>query len=121
MYISCMVYVITSNNEFEKLKAVLNAEIRELKKEVKPIHSLTFNQTIQRKIELINSTLETIESNPSMTMQELVDLIEYRIEGEERELDDSTSVFETDKIFIELRILEWIRLTVREVGQLMLM
>jgi hypothetical protein len=56
-----------------------------------------------------------------MTMQELADLIDYRIEGEERELDDAKSVFETDKIFIELRILEWIRFTVRKIGQLMLM
>jgi hypothetical protein len=121
VYISCMVYVLTSNNEFEKLKAVLNAEIKGLEKEIKPIHSLTFNQTIQRKIELINSTLETIESNPCMTMQELADLIDYRIEGEERELDDATSIFETDKNFIELRILEWIRFTVRKIGQLMSM
>jgi hypothetical protein len=116
-----MVYVLTSNNEFEKLKATLNAEIKGLEKEIKPTHSLTFNQTVQRKIELINSTLETIESNPCMTMQELADLIDYRIEGEERELDDAKSVFETDKIFIELRILEWIRFTVRKIGQLMLM
>jgi uncharacterized protein YlxW (UPF0749 family) len=52
-----MVYVLTSNNEFEKLKATLNAEIKGLEKEIKPTHSLTFNQTVQRKIELINSTL----------------------------------------------------------------
>ena len=116
-----MVYVLTSNNGFEKLKAVLDAEIKELEIEIKPIHTLTLNQTIQRKIELINSTLETIESNPCMTMQELADLIDYRIEGEERELDDSTSIFETDKIFIELRILEWIGLAIRKVGQPMLM
>jgi hypothetical protein len=56
-----------------------------------------------------------------MTMQELADLIDYRIEGKERELDDSTSIFETDKIFIELRILEWIGLAIRKVGQPMLM
>jgi hypothetical protein len=38
-----MVYVLTLNNGFEKLKAALDAEIKELEKEIKPIHTLTLN------------------------------------------------------------------------------
>jgi hypothetical protein len=55
-----------------------------------------------------------------MTIQELSDLIDYRIEGEERELDGAETVPETERILNEIRILEWIRFTVRKVGELVL-
>jgi hypothetical protein len=115
-----MVYILTSNDELQELNVRLTAEIQGLEKEINRQHSPAFNGIIERKIELINNTLDMIESNPNIPIQELADLIDYRIDGEERELDDATTVFETDRIFNEIRILEWIRFTVRKVGQLLL-
>jgi len=66
---------------------------------------------------LINWTLDTIESNPSMTLQELEGLIDYRIESSERELDDAQTREETDRIFDEVRILDWIMFMIRTAMQ----
>lgn len=115
-----MVTVLTLDDEFQELKTRLVAEIKGLENEINR-QRLPSYHIIERKIQLINSTLDTIESNPNLTMQELSDLIEYRIDGEERELDDAETVPETERILNEIRILEWIRFIVRKVGQLMLM
>lgn len=66
---------------------------------------------------MINWTLDTIESNPSMTLQELEGLIDYRIESSERELDDAQTREETDRIFVEVRILDWIMFMIRTAMQ----
>lgn len=99
-----MVYVITSNDEFQELKTKLIAEIKGLENEINRQHLPSYH-IIERKIQLINSTLDTIEANPNMTMQELSDLIDYRIESEETELDDisrlSDSSFEGVRQFDE--------------------
>ncbi len=89
------------------------------------VKSTTYNfldmvYVLRSKNGMINWTLDTIESNPNMTIQELADLIDYRIEGNEREIDNAETRDELDWVFNELTILEWIRSTVRTVGQLMM-
>jgi hypothetical protein len=110
-----MVYVLRSKNELAELKRRLIHEIVGLENEAN-----RFQDHISKKISMINWTLDTIESNPNMTMQELADLIDYRIEGNEREIGNAETRDELDWVFNELTILEWIRSTVRMVGQLMM-
>jgi hypothetical protein len=106
-----MVYVQTSKDKLQDLKERLIIEIVELQKEVN-----NSSNPVEKKISMINWTLDTIDSNPNMTIQELADLIEYRVEGAEREIDNAESKDELNWIFDEIRILEGIRSTVRTVG-----
>ena len=106
-----MVYVQTSKDKLENLKERLIIEIVEQQKKVN-----NSSNPFEKKISMINWTLDTIDSNPSMTIQELADLIEYRVEGIEREIDNAESKDELTWIFDEIRILEGIRSTVRTVG-----
>jgi hypothetical protein len=106
-----MVYVQTSKDKLENLKERLIIEIVEQQKKVN-----NSSNPVEKKISMINWTLDTIDSNPNMTTQELADLIEYRVEGIEREIDNAESKDELAWIFDEIRILEGIRSTVRTVG-----
>lgn len=115
-----MVYVLRSKDELAELKRRLIHEIIGLENEANRFQDHFSNVTTDKKISMINWTLDTMESNPNITIQELADLIDYRIEGNERELDNSETRDELDYVFNELRILEWIRSTVRMVGQLMI-
>ena len=106
-----MVYVQTSKDKLENLKERLIIEIVEQQKKVN-----NSSNPVEKKISMINWTLDTMDSNPNMTIQELADLIEYRVEGIEREIDNAESKDELTWIFDEIRILEGIRSTVRTVG-----
>ena len=99
-----MVYVQRSEDKLKELKERLILEIIELQKEM----NNSPNQ-LDKKISLINWTLDTIETTPKVTIEELVDLIEYRVEGIEREIGNAESKDELDWIFDEIRILEGIR------------
>jgi len=106
-----MVYVQTSKDKLENLKERLIIEIVEQQNKVN-----NSSNPVEKKISMINWTLDTIDSNPNMTIQELADLIEYRVEGIEREIDNAESKVELTWIFDEIKILEGIRSTVRTVG-----
>ena len=106
-----MVYVQTSKDKLENLKERLIIEIVEQQKKVN-----NSSNPVEKKIGMINWTLDTMDSNPNMTIQELADFIEYRVEGIEREIDNAESKDELTWIFDEIRILEGIRSTVRTVG-----
>ena len=106
-----MVYVQRSEDKLKELKGRLILEIIELQKEM----NNSPNQ-LDKKISLINWTLDTIETTPKVTIEELVDLIEYRVEGIEREIDNAESKDELDWIFDEIRILQGIRSSVRMIA-----
>lgn len=52
--------------------------------------------------------LSSIEANPGITLDELAVLVDQRLETEERAMNKSNDIFETDKIFNNIRILGWI-------------
>ena len=106
-----MVYVQRSEDKLKELKERLILEIIELQKEIN-----NNPNPLDKKISLINWTLDTIETTPKVTIEELVDLIEYRVEGIEREIDNAESKDELDWIFDEIRILEGIRSSVRMIA-----
>ena len=108
---------LSHTNELQVLERRLASEIEGATKKISPLHNLAYNHSVNKKIELINWTLDTIESNPSMTLQELEGLIDYRIESSERELDDAQTREETDRIFGEVRILDWVMFMIRTAMQ----
>jgi hypothetical protein len=116
-----MVYVLKSNGQLEELKRRLVREIAGLERESNRVQNRpsSFNIIVDKKISLINWILDIIESNSRITIEELADHIDYRIEGVEREIDDA-EIGELDWIFDELKILDWIRSAVRMVGQIMM-
>lgn len=108
---------LSHTSELQVLERRLASEIEGATKIISPLNNLTYNHSVNKKIELINWTLDTIESNPSMTLEELEGLIDYRIESSERELDDAQTREETDRIFDEVRILDWIMFMIRTAMQ----
>jgi hypothetical protein len=55
-----------------------------------------------------------LESNPSITTEELAALVERKLETEERALKNAKNVFDTEKKFVNLRILGWIKYLIIE-------
>lgn len=58
--------------------------------------------------------LGIIEANSTITLDELAALVDQRLEEQERAMDKSSNVFETDKIFNNVRILGWIKYLIIE-------
>ena len=75
---------------------------------------MLFHQIIETKISLLKEYLRIIEANPTITLDELSALVEKRLEEQERAMDKSNNVFETDKIFNNVRILGWIKYLIIE-------
>jgi hypothetical protein len=72
-------------------------------------HSVLFYQIIEKKISLLKEYLEVIEASPAIILDELAALVDQRLEEQERAMDKSNDLFETDKIFTNIRILGWIK------------
>ena len=90
-------------------------EIETLEKEfIYKDHNPTFYQIIEKKISFLKEYIGIIEANPSITLEELAALADQRLEEQERAMDKSNNVFETDKIFNNVRILGWIKYLIIE-------
>lgn len=55
-----------------------------------------------------------METNPTITVEELAGFVDHRLETQERALKNAKNVFETDKIFDSVRILGWIKYLIIE-------
>ena len=84
----------TLQKEIEESKTWLNREKKES----------TYKRDLKRRIELINWVLENIK-NPDI---QICILIESRMNEIILAINKTYSIFESDKLHSELRILEWI-------------
>ncbi|HEX5921863.1 MAG TPA: hypothetical protein VFY55_08825 [Nitrososphaeraceae archaeon] len=84
----------TLQKEIEESKTWLNREKEES----------TYKRNLKRRIELINWVLENIK-NPDI---QICILIESRMNEIILAINKTYSIFESDKLHSELRILEWI-------------
>ncbi|HEY7109390.1 MAG TPA: hypothetical protein VH415_08185 [Nitrososphaeraceae archaeon] len=110
-----MKYHLEWPTELQALEKKFLREIETLEKEfVFNDHSPVFYQIIETKIEFLKEYLGILEANTSITLAELAALVDQRLETEERAMDKSTNVFETDKIFNNVRILGWIKYLIIE-------
>ena len=64
----------------------------------------TYKRDLKKRIELVNWVLDNMR-NPSV---EICSLIESRINETIQEINKTNSIFESDKLHVELRILDWI-------------
>jgi hypothetical protein len=71
--------------------------------------SKTCNIIILKRIAFLKEFLGIIATNPSTTIEELDRLVDHKLETEERALKNAKNIFDTEKIFVNVRILGWIK------------
>ncbi len=108
-----MEYTFARTAELQQLERKLASESEGLRNNVRSVHNPRLKRSLKRNIELLNWTLQTIELNPNITIQELEILVDCKIESLEWELGDAQTRWQTDSIFYEIRTLEWILFTVK--------
>ena len=87
------------------LERILQNEIRESKKWLdRENDDSTYKRDLEKRIELINWVLENMK-NPGV---EICGLIESKMNQIILEINQTYSIFESDKLHSELRILDWI-------------
>jgi hypothetical protein len=78
-------------------------EIECSKKEFHLKHAPFFTAIVQTRIPSLKEILGIIEINVNITIKELVALVDHKLEVEERALDNSYNVFDTDRIFTKCK------------------
>ena len=76
-----MEYVFARIKEVQQLERKLASESEDLKKNVKSLHTPTLMRSLKRKVQLINWTLQLIELNPNIPIQELEILVDCNIDS----------------------------------------
>jgi hypothetical protein len=109
-----MQYHLQWADELQRIERRFLTEIESLEKEIHPEHAPTFTRIIEKKIALLKEILGIVETNPNMTLEDLAELVDHKLETEERALKNAKSVFDIDKIFDSIRILSWVRYLKRE-------
>ncbi|HEY7109406.1 MAG TPA: hypothetical protein VH415_08265 [Nitrososphaeraceae archaeon] len=95
-----MKYHLEWSDEFQMVERKLLREIEILEKEFRfKDHNVLFYQIIEKKISLLKKYLGIIEANPNITLDELAALVDQKLMAEERAMDKSNNVFETNNIF----------------------
>jgi hypothetical protein len=109
-----MEYHLESSDELQAIERKFLNEVESSEKELHPKHATTFIIIILKRIAFLKEFLGIIETNPSITIEELARLVDHKLETEERALKNAKSIFETDKIFDSVRILGWIKYLIIE-------
>ena len=110
-----MRYQLEWSTELQALERKFLLEIEDLEREfIYKNHAPTFYRIIEKKITFLKDVLNTIEANPTITLDELAAIEDHKLETEERALKNAKNVFETNKIFDSVRILSWIKYLIIE-------
>jgi hypothetical protein len=104
-----------SKRGISRFKETPSQRIKKLSKISKLDRFPIFIRLLEKKVELKADTLETIDRNPSMTMQQLSHHIEVRIDVEEREIDGTKTSEEKEIIYHSNNAYEWIYSVVRTI------
>ena len=100
-----MKYHLEWPTELQAVERKFLLEIEELEKEfIYKKHAPTFYRIIEKKIAFLKDVLNTIEANPTITLDELAAIEDHKLETEER----------AHKIFDSVRILSWIKYLIIE-------
>ena len=76
-----MEYVFARTKEVRQLERKLACESEDLKKNIKSLHTQNLMRSLKRKVQLINWTLQLIELNPNIPIQELEILVDCNIDS----------------------------------------
>jgi hypothetical protein len=110
-----MEYQLATSEEFQVLKKRLLSEVKRLYKTLDQDHSPIYRRLMEKKIQLICDTIETVGRNPGMQMFEVCAQIEDRIDAQEREIDDARTFEEKENIYHSINAYEWIHGVVKSV------
>ncbi len=92
-------------------------EIQDQQRQIFPDHAPTFNNSLRNRIRLIRQILRILDRYSSITIKQLLYLIECKIEGERFLLDFYNTVELSDPHFDNIENLEHIRFLVRQSGK----
>ena len=110
-----MKYHLEWPDELQTVERKFLSEIETLEKQFAfKDHNPLFYQIIETKIIFLKEYLGIIEANPTITLDELASLVDQRLEEEKRAMDESKIVFDTDKMFRNVRTLDWIKYLIIE-------
>lgn len=109
-----MQYHLQWSDELQGIERKFLTEIERLEKEIHLEHAPTFTRIIEKKIALLKEILGIVETNPSITLEELAELVDHKLDTQERALRNARGIYATDVIFDSVRILDWIRYLIRE-------
>jgi hypothetical protein len=109
-----MQYHLEWSDELQAIERKLLDEIESSEKELHPKHADTFTAIILRKIALLNEILGIVESNPSITTEELAAFVDHKLEKEVAALENAKHILDTERICANLRILERIKYLILE-------
>jgi hypothetical protein len=73
---------VIPDNRLLAVRTRLLEEIKTTKKRINPVHHPLFNLTMQNKLDHANRILRLMDQYPNLTVNELLFLIECRIEGD---------------------------------------
>ena len=109
---------VSWDHTFENVQKGLLDEIKVTEKRIHPVYSLTFNRSMQNKIDLAKQILRLMERYPKMTVNEMLYLIECKIEGEKIVLSYYRWSIEMDQVHYDNRDnLERIQFIVLDAGK----
>jgi hypothetical protein len=109
-----MEYHLEWSDELQAIERKFLNEVESSEKELHPKHATTFIVIILKRIAFLKEFLGIIETNPSITIEELARLVDHKLETEERALKNAKNIFDTEKIFVNVRILGWIKYLIIE-------
>jgi hypothetical protein len=103
------------SEQFRELLKKLTKENNRLHDEIQFNHVSFFQRWIERKIEFIGLSENMIQENPDLTINELANMLDNRIEREARKLNKIKTFEKREKVYNNLSALEWVRNVVRAV------
>lgn len=109
-----MQYHLQCPDGIQAIARKLLLEIERSEKECHPSHAPTFTIIVETRIALLMEILSIVEDNLNITEEELVAIIDNKLESEEKALDRSNNIFDIDRIFTNVRILDWIKYLIIE-------
>ena len=103
------------SEQFQELDKKLTKEADRLCEEIRMGHIPIFQRWIETKLECISKSKTLIIRNPNLTIHELAQLLDDRIEREARKLPRTKTFEKMEDIYSNLSALEWTRNIVRTV------
>jgi UDP-3-O-[3-hydroxymyristoyl] glucosamine N-acyltransferase len=106
---------LARSEQFQELDRKLTKEANKLLEEVRAGHVPLFQHWIETKLECIKKSKTLVIQNPNLTINELAQLLDDRIENEAQKLHKTKTFEEMEEICNNLSALEWTRNIVRTV------
>lgn len=103
------------SEQFQELKKELKNESVNLMDEMKTKHVPIFYSWINSKLQCIDETIELVDQNPVLSINELAEFLDQEIETCARKLNKTKEFPKMEAICNRLSALEWTRNIVRTI------